>query len=308
MKTLVRMMGWVIVGAFAITFLVTILALIGKLTIAEPYLKGLFGSLIIEVVSAFFLLARKEFNEASCSLEQLKTVAGKLDGIEPTKVSVESIERKLVGLKQLKTVAGKLDGIDPNKVSVEFIEHKLVGLKQLKTVAGELDGIDPTKVSVESIERRLIGPLPCGECTKSYRGIIYWRPEYAKTLFNYLGRTPNFRAVNPRSLGDLHYYKTQSGCFKGFSTWETKNGEQTYSQVVVTHGEFIFESPGRLKEISTNIVVRNKLVEFSYGPFTHYRMRFSDWSDAVLRGKMLLVENGNGAEEVEVGDFVLELN
>jgi hypothetical protein len=278
MKTLARTMGWVIVGAFTITFLVTILALIGKLTIAEPYLKGLFGSLIIEVVSAFFLLARKEFNEASCSLEQLKTVAGKLDGIDPNKVSVESIERKLVGLKQLKTVAGKLDGIDPNKVSVE------------------------------SLERKLIGPLPCKECSKSYRGIIYWRPEYAKTLFNYLGRTPNFQGVNPRSVGDLHYYKTQSGCFKGFSTWETKNGEQTYSQVVVTHGEFIFESPGRLKEISTNIVVRNKLVEFSYGPFTHYRMRFSDWSDAVLRGKMLLIKNGNGAEEVEVGDIVLELN
>lgn len=308
MKTLVRAMGWVIVGVFTITFLVTILTLFGKLTIAEPYLKGLFGSLVLELVSAFFLGALKDFNEARRRLEQLKTVVGKQDGIDPSKVSVESIEHKLGELEQLKTAVRQLDGMGLRKVTVESIERRLSGLEQLKTVVGKLDGIASNKVSVESIERKLLEPLPCKECSRSYAAIIYWDPEYAKTLFNYMDRTPNFQAVDPRSVGDLHFYKTQSGCFKGFSTWETKNGEQTYSQVVVTHGEFIFESPGRLKEISTNIVVRNKLVEFSYGPFTHYRIRFSDWSDTVLRGKMLLIQNGNGAEELEVGDIVLELH
>jgi hypothetical protein len=37
-------------------------------------------------------------------------------------------------------------------------------------------------------------------------------------------------------------------------------------------------------------------------------MRFSEWTDTELRGKMLLVPNGNGAEEIEVGDIVMELD
>lgn len=250
MKTLTRAMGWVIVGAFTITFVVTILAMAHKLTIGEPYLKGLFASLILELVSAFFFMAKFGFYEES---------------------------------------------------SLRKLEH-------LRKVVGKVDGIDPKEVSIDSIERKLTSPPFCQQCSKDYSAIVYWHAEYAETLFNYEGRTPNFKPVNPRSTGRFHYYKTQSGCFKGFSTWETKNGEQRYSEVVVIHNEFKFESPGRLKEISTNIVVRNKLVEFSYGPFTHYRMRFFEWTNIELRGKMFVVRNGNGSEEIEVGDIVMELD
>jgi hypothetical protein len=243
-------MGWVIVGAFAITFSVTILALIHRLTIAEPYLKSLFVSLIIELISAFFFLARMGFKEESNSKK----------------------------LDELKALVGKLDGIDPKEVSYELIHH------------------------------RLIAPPFCKDCGRDYSAIVYWRADYAQTLFNFEGRTPNFQPVNPRSEGKLHYYKSPLGVFKGFSTWVNKNGEQAYSQVVVIHRAFKFESPGKLSEICTNIVVRNKLVEFSYGPFTHYHMRFSHWSDTGLTGKMLLVKNGNAQEELEVGDIVLELD
>lgn len=251
MRILVRAIGWVVVVAFAVTFSVTIVALTtNKLTIAPSYLKGLFVSLIIEVISASFFLFYKGIGEESSSRM----------------------------------------------------------LDELKNIVAKQDGIPVEEVKLEMLQRRLMPSTPCEDCGKDYRAIIYWDDDYAQTLFNFEGRTPNFQAVNPCSVGHLHYYRTRGGCYKGYSTWETRNGERTYSQVVVIHSEFKFESPGKLKEICTNIVVRKQVVEFSYGPFTHYHMRFTEWSDTALRGKMLLIQNGNGGEDFEVGDVVLELD
>ena len=82
----------------------------------------------------------------------------------------------------------------------------------------------------------------------------------------------------------------------------------SFSQLVVIHSEFEFGSSGELKKMCINIAFRKQLIEFSYGPFTHYLMRFTEWSETGLRGKMLLIQNGNDETETEVGDVVMELD
>jgi hypothetical protein len=56
MKTIKLAVSWVIVISFAITFLVTISALVGRYRIEEKYLSKLFTALILEIVAAGFFL------------------------------------------------------------------------------------------------------------------------------------------------------------------------------------------------------------------------------------------------------------
>lgn len=249
MLILARAVGWVVVTAFAITFAITILALIGKVPIAEPYLNRLFAVLVADLIPAGFFLFRIGINEEA-------------------------------GLKTL-----------------DYFKHSIA----------KLDGVQPEDVTVEYLQRRQISSTHCRGCW-DYGVIIYWYPEYAEKLFNHEGGTPNFRPINPRSEGRFHYYRTPAGGYKGFSTWIGKNGEQSLSQLAVIHSEFEFDNEGNLKKMCLNIAFRKKLKEFSYAPFTHYHMRFTEWSEAALRGKMLLVQNGNGEKEVEVGEVVMELD
>ncbi len=53
---LFKVIGWIIVAAFAVTFAITILSLIGKVQIEDAYKKKLFNALILEIVSAGFFL------------------------------------------------------------------------------------------------------------------------------------------------------------------------------------------------------------------------------------------------------------
>lgn len=249
MLILVRAIGWVVVTAFAITLAITILALIGRVTIAEPYLNRLFAVLIAELVPAgFFLFHIGAKEEASSKM-----------------------------------------------------------LSEFKRGIAKLHGVRPEEVTLEYIQRHQISPAACRE-NWDYSVTIYWHLEYAEKLFNHEGGTPDFQPINPRSEGYLHYYRTQAGGYKGFSTWVAKNGEQSFSQLAVIHNEFEFDSSGNLTKMCLNIAFRKMLREFSYAPFTHYRMRFRECSGTVLRGTMILVQNGNGEKEIEVGEVVMELN
>ena len=149
---------------------------------------------------------------------------------------------------------------------------------------------------------------PGSPVCEDYRGTIHWYPNYAEIIFNYQGGTKNFQPVNPRSEGHLHFYKARSGVYKGFSLWETKNGERTYSKLAVIPTEFEFDSStGKIKKMCLKVAFRKKLEDFSYGPYTHYHMVLTQNSDFWLRGKMLLVKNGDGEErEIEIGDVILE--
>ena len=249
MLILAYAIGWVVVAAFAVTFAVTILALVDGVTMAEHYLDRLFMVLVAEMIPAGFFLFR-------------------------------------VGVKE---------------------EANSKTLAEFKRAIARLDGVRPDEVSLEYIQRRQIASPPGRDCW-DYNAVIYWYPEYTEKLFNHDGGTPGFRPINPRSEGRLHYYKTQAGGFKGFSTWVAKNGELSFSQLVVIHSEFEFGSSGELKKTCINIAFRKTLREFSYGPFTHYHMRFTAWSETGLRGKMLLVQNSNGETETEVGEVVMELD
>lgn len=213
MQALARVVGWIIVVAFALTASVTLLALIGVLKLVnEIYLNRLFGVLVVEIIGAGFYLF-------------------------------------------------------------------YAGLKQTLSTYCE-----------------------------DFMGTIHWYPDYAETIFNYQGGTKNFQPLNPRSEGHLHFYKSRAGVYKGFSLWETKNGELTYSKLVVIPAEFEFDSSsGKLRRISLSIALRQKLRDFSYGPFTHYQVEFIESSDFRLRGRVLLVKNGNGVErKIEIGDIILE--
>ena len=248
MLILVRAIGWVVVTAFAITLLITILGLIHKVQVAEPYLNRLFAVLIAELVPAGFFLFQFGIKEEASS----KT------------------------------------------------------LGELKRGIARLLAASPEDVTLEYIQRRLISP-PRRE-SWDYTATIYWHPEYAEKLFNHEGGTPDFRPINPHSEGHVHYYRTQTGNFKGFSLWTAKNGEQSFSKLAVTLSEFEFDGSGYLQTMCLTVAFRKMLREFSYAPFTHYRMRFADCSETQLRGKMLLLQNGNGEKEIEAGDVVMELN
>jgi hypothetical protein len=70
---------------------------------------------------------------------------------------------------------------------------------------------------------------------------------------------------------------------------------------------FEFDTSDKLTLICSKTGFRKKVIEFSYGPFTHYHMRFTESSNSRLRGKMLLVQQAGGKEiETEVGDVLLE--
>lgn len=56
MNLLYLAIGWLVVLAFAVTFTVTILALIGRVIIDRGYMKALFAKLILEVIAAGFFL------------------------------------------------------------------------------------------------------------------------------------------------------------------------------------------------------------------------------------------------------------
>jgi hypothetical protein len=200
--------GWVIVGAFAITFVVTIAALIGVVGIQPQYLSRLFTKLILEIIAA--------------------------------------------GL---------------------FLFYNMLGHSGLPPYGGE------------------------------WKGTIYWYESYAQTLFNYRDADPEFKPVNPRSEGNLYFYRSTSGVYEGFSTWETKNGEQTYSKLVVLQSNFKFDDSGRLESVCVKTAFRTALIKFSYGPFTRYRMQFTNVSESHMQGKMIVYIEG---QEVEVGDVVLE--
>lgn len=56
MEYLYIVIGWIVVVAFAITFIVTIFSLIGKISIEQKYFKFLFFKLLLEIVAAGFFL------------------------------------------------------------------------------------------------------------------------------------------------------------------------------------------------------------------------------------------------------------
>lgn len=55
---------WVVIGAFVITFFVTILALCNKIAIPRPYLRALFVKMLLEVIAAGFFLFYTGFKKA----------------------------------------------------------------------------------------------------------------------------------------------------------------------------------------------------------------------------------------------------
>ena len=57
-----QVMGWIVVGGFAITLIVTILGMIQVVSIQKRYLNRLFALMIVELISAGFFLFYKEFN------------------------------------------------------------------------------------------------------------------------------------------------------------------------------------------------------------------------------------------------------
>ena len=250
MERLVRVVGWVVIGTVTITFGVTILALLRKDTIQEPYLGRLFGALIVELVSAFFFLFH---------------------------VGVRDENRSRM-LAEFKSIIAEQDGVAVEEITLQYVQH-----------------------------RQIATALACHACSRDYAAAIYWYSRYAVLLLNHDGSNAKFKALNPRSEGHLHYYKSPAGVYKGYSTWTVKNGEQDLSQLVVIPSEFEFDGSGNLKFFCVKIAFRKKLTEFSYGPFTHYHLRFYERSDTRLRGKIFLVQNGDGAEEIEVGDVGMEL-
>ncbi|HMG76646.1 MAG TPA: hypothetical protein VK582_24430 [Pyrinomonadaceae bacterium] len=186
-------------------------------------------------------------------------------------------------------------------------ESSSKALTQIKRAIAKQDGVRVDKITPEYVAHRPFSKTLCDICLREYHSTIYWYPEYAETIFNYKDRTPNYQCVDPHSDGTILYYRNRAECYKGFSIWVSKNGTQNYSQLVVMLSEFEFTDCGKLKKVCLNVAFRNQLVEFSYGPYTHYRMRFDAWSGARVRGKMLLVQNGDTDLEVEVGDVVMEL-
>jgi hypothetical protein len=96
---------------------------------------------------------------------------------------------------------------------------------------------------------------------------------------------------------------SKSGIYKGFSTWETKNGEETYSKLAVIPSHFEFTPWGNIKSFWMKTAFRNPVRQFSYGPFTSYRVQFTSVSDSELRGKMYVYF---GEQETEVGDVIFE--
>ena len=146
-------------------------------------------------------------------------------------------------------------------------------------------------------------PTPPPPYSGEWKAAIYWYPSYAQTLFNYGNADPHFHPVNPRSEGSLYFYVSRDGVYKGFSIWETKNGEYAYSRLAVLPNEFEFDSSGTLKSLSLGTAFRVQLRPFSYGPFTRYKIRFTSTSGVLIQGKMIAYPEGN---EVEVGDVVLE--
>jgi hypothetical protein len=207
MSTISQAIGWVIVIAFAITFAVTIGALIKKIKIDRRYLTPLFVKLILEVIAAGLFLFYNGFN--ACE--------------QPP-------------------YAGK------------------------------------------------------------WKASIYWKESYAQTLFNFDKVNINFQPINPRSEGDIYIY-VESGVYRGFSIWETKNGTETYSRLAVIPSHFEFTPSDTLKSFWLKTAIREKTRDFNYAPFASYRMEFTYVSESKMIGKMILYKDG---QEMEVGDVILE--
>lgn len=56
MPTLYTAIGWIVILGFAATLTITLLGLIGKVTIRDGYMKALFSAMILEIISAGFFL------------------------------------------------------------------------------------------------------------------------------------------------------------------------------------------------------------------------------------------------------------
>lgn len=207
MATLVLVLGWIIVVGFAVTFLVTIGALIGKFKISRKYLALFVTKLVLEVVAAGFFLFYNGITEP---------------------------------------------------------RHPYSG---------------------------------------EWKGVVFWKDDYARRLLNYEGTDNSFKPANTRSEGNMYLYKSNTGAYAGFSIWATKNGEQTYSQLAVIPSDITFDALGRISSICLKTIFRKPLIQFSYAPYTHYHMRFTEVSESRLRGKMIAVIND---EEVEAGEVILE--
>ncbi|MDQ5827129.1 MAG: hypothetical protein M3441_23445 [Chloroflexota bacterium] len=136
-----------------------------------------------------------------------------------------------------------------------------------------------------------------------WKGTIYWHDDYARVLFNHGDADPVFQPANPRSEGSLYVYVSKSGVYKGFSTWETKNGEHTYSKLAVLLSDFTFDPSGALRAVSMKTAFRTPVRQFSYGPFTRYQIQFNYVSENHMAGKMLVDAQGRARE---VGEVVME--
>jgi hypothetical protein len=144
---------------------------------------------------------------------------------------------------------------------------------------------------------------PAQPFTGEWKAAVHWYKDFARTLFNNGNENPNFEPVNPRSEGYIYFYVSESGGYTGFSRWETKNGEQVLSQLVVIPGDFKFDPDGKVRSIELTTAFRKQLVEFSYAKYTRYRIDFYEVTNCRLRGKMIVYSEQG---EKEVRDVLLE--
>lgn len=137
----------------------------------------------------------------------------------------------------------------------------------------------------------------------TWKARIDWSAEFSQTLFNHGGKAA-FIPASPRSEGTVYIVKFRKS-YTGFSLWETKNGGDTYSKLFVRIENFHFKD-SRPERWDLTTAVRQKLVEFPYGPFFSYSMIFDQASESHLAGAMV-VRDQEGKDR-EVGKVVLEKN
>jgi hypothetical protein len=165
------------------------------------------------------------------------------------------------------------------------------GGKYLHWIVGLAVSLPIVAIGINKFAAPACPPSTDAPFTGHWDGRISWKRAWADTLLNYDGSDSTFRAADPRSVGNLYIYRSPAGVYRGYSYWETKNGDATYSRLAVFPDEFEFDSAGKLLSFEMNTAMREKLRDFPYGPFQHYRLIFKSASakDFRLRGWMLVV-------------------
>lgn len=109
----------------------------------------------------------------------------------------------------------------------------------------------------------------------SWETTVEWNETYADTLFNFQNKTKmkydsNFTILEPISEGKV-IFLFKNNIPSGSGVFTTKNNGETNSKLYVEISNIILENK-KLVSFELKTAIRQKVKEFSYGPFQHYKI------------------------------------